>query len=160
MSLEATIAGSRPSLTAIIDVVGAHFAVTRKQLLGESQTQQLAGPRHIAMLIASHFGHSASQIGRSLKRDHTSVLHGVKKARERCARDQHLQRTVDLLTRQSGDPASPANRDEVSRDAAEALLTELLETARARGRAAIRRNPAQALTRMALAFAELTGDAA
>jgi chromosomal replication initiator protein len=94
-------ANPRPaSIPDIQDVVCAHFAITREQLLSKSRTARLAMPRQLAMYLArTHTKESLPAIGEAFGgRNHTTVMHAVKKVTELLADDEQARETVRTLT--------------------------------------------------------------
>ena len=60
--------------------------VTVAELRGPIRERRVAWPRQDFMLAANKAGHSLTRIGDYLGgRDHTTVLHGIRRARERAA---------------------------------------------------------------------------
>ena len=64
----------------VIKAVCDESGVTRNELLGPSRMATFVLARHVAMWLCSVKGISSlSEIGRVFNRDHTSVLHGVRR---------------------------------------------------------------------------------
>jgi chromosomal replication initiator protein len=64
----------------ILEETAAYFSVTRADLVGKSRSRQLTTARHVAMYLARECtGLSLIKIGELFERDHTTVLHGIKK---------------------------------------------------------------------------------
>lgn len=59
--------------------------ITLSQMVGPSRDARAAHARQDAMLAAYEAGYSMSSIGRAFNRHHTTVLHGIRRARERAA---------------------------------------------------------------------------
>ncbi len=78
-----------------------HFNLKQADLLSERRTRAVARPRQIAMyLCKQHTTRSYPDIGRRFGgRDHTTVLHGVRKIEELMASDDQIARDVEALTR-------------------------------------------------------------
>lgn len=67
-------------LDQIIELVCATQSVNRDEIMGRSQYRRIARARQLAMTLAREFTKlSLPQIGRKFKRDHTTILHGVRK---------------------------------------------------------------------------------
>lgn len=79
--LEGSVTAPVPQpIARIIAAVCAHFVVGRPELLGEGQAAHLVLARHTAMaLVRQVHGISLPRIGRAFRRDHTSVLHAVRR---------------------------------------------------------------------------------
>ncbi len=71
----------QPTMDDIIQIVTAHFSVKLSDLQSKKRTNQVAFPRQIAMFLARKITrHSLEEIGGFFGgRDHSTVLHGVKK---------------------------------------------------------------------------------
>jgi chromosomal replication initiator protein len=64
-----------------------YFGLNMVELLRETNTIHLVRPRQIAFYLCHRFTtHSLSKIGESFRRDHTTVLHGIK--RIACLREE------------------------------------------------------------------------
>lgn len=85
----------------IQNVICKHFSVTRADLLSACRARKLVRPRQIAMYIAKVItGRSLPEIGRRFgNRDHTTVLHAVRKIEEMVKLDKTLAEEVELLKR-------------------------------------------------------------
>ncbi|MEP3429193.1 MAG: chromosomal replication initiator protein DnaA [Roseibium sp.] len=85
----------------IQQVVCKHFSVTKSDLLSPCRARTLVRPRQIAMYIAKVMtGRSLPEIGRRFgNRDHTTVLHAVRKIDGMVAQDKVLAQEVELLKR-------------------------------------------------------------
>ena len=81
--------------------VAEHYNIRLSDLVGPKRVRTLARPRQIAMyLCKQHTTRSYPDIGRRFGgRDHTTVLHGVRKIEELCAEDHGLAEDVQLLRR-------------------------------------------------------------
>lgn len=81
---------------ALADVV-RKLGVSAAMLTGRCRSAPIAEQRHIAMRLLERRGLSACAIGRVLKRDHSTVLYGLRIAKERAKRDQSFAaRLADL----------------------------------------------------------------
>ncbi len=85
----------------IQQVVCKHFSVTKADLLSSCRARTLVRPRQIAMYIAKVMtGRSLPEIGRRFgNRDHTTVLHAVRKIESMVKHDTVLAQEVELLKR-------------------------------------------------------------
>ena len=93
-------ASPRPAtLPSITNAVCEHFSLTREEITGRGRASRLTRPRHIAMyLMREETKHSLPAIGAELgNRDHTTVLHGVRKITGELTRDPTLQLAVDSI---------------------------------------------------------------
>ncbi|WP_395942813.1 chromosomal replication initiator protein DnaA [Brevundimonas sp.] len=91
----------RITVDEIQKTVADHFTLKQADLLSERRTRSVARPRQIAMyLCKQHTTRSYPDIGRRFGgRDHTTVLHGVRKIEELMAQDDQIARDVEALTR-------------------------------------------------------------
>ena len=91
----------RITVDEIQKTVADHFSLKQADLLSERRTRAVARPRQIAMwLCKQHTTRSYPDIGRRFGgRDHTTVLHGVRKIEELMGQDDQIARDVEALTR-------------------------------------------------------------
>ena len=82
------------------------FNVKLADLKGPRRTRQLVTPRQIAMfLIRKHTSLSLPEIGKRFGgRDHTTVIHAVKKVDAELTRDIAYRNKLDLVARTLGLP--------------------------------------------------------
>ncbi|WP_293321475.1 chromosomal replication initiator protein DnaA [Phenylobacterium sp.] len=110
LSLDEAQAILRPHLSAperkvtvdhIQKAVAEHFGLTQADLLSERRARAVARPRQAAMWIAKQITtRSLPDIGRRFGgRDHTTVLHAVRRIEALKAEDPSLARDLDLLLR-------------------------------------------------------------
>ena len=98
------VASSEPKRVRIEDiqkVVGRHYNVSRNDLLSARRTQVIVRPRQIAMYLAKTLTpRSLPEIGRRFGgRDHTTVLHAVRKIDKLAGEDPKLAQEIELLKR-------------------------------------------------------------
>ena len=91
----------RVTVDEIQKLTADHFGLKQADLLSERRTRSVARPRQVAMwLCKQHTTRSYPDIGRRFGgRDHTTVLHAVKKVEELLASDDQIARDVEALTR-------------------------------------------------------------
>jgi chromosomal replication initiator protein len=82
-------------------VVARHYNVSRQELVSNRRTRVIVKPRQIAMYLAKTMTpRSFPEIGRRFGgRDHTTVLHAVRKIEELIGDDTKLGHEVELLKR-------------------------------------------------------------
>ena len=82
--------------------VAEHYNVRLSDLIGPKRVRTIARPRQIAMYLAKHMTpRSLPEIGRRFGgRDHTTIMHGVRKIEEIMATDSQLCDDLQLLRRQ------------------------------------------------------------
>lgn len=61
------------------------YGVTAKDIIGRSRLPHLVEARQAAMMFARDEGVGLEDVGAHMDRDHTTVLHGERRARERLA---------------------------------------------------------------------------
>ncbi|WP_112874264.1 chromosomal replication initiator protein DnaA [Paracoccus endophyticus] len=81
--------------------VAEHYNIRLSDLVGPKRVRTLARPRQIAMYLAKQMtSRSLPEIGRRFGgRDHTTILHGVKRIEELRSEDRSLAEDIDLLRR-------------------------------------------------------------
>lgn len=84
-SFIASIAGHprRASIKQIVRDVAAAYGEKAEDILGRDRKRKFVIPRQEVMRRAYEAGLSLPQIGRAMGRDHTTVLHGISRAKER-----------------------------------------------------------------------------
>jgi chromosomal replication initiator protein len=82
-------------------VVARHYNVSRQELVSNRRTRVIVKPRQIAMYLSKTMTpRSFPEIGRRFGgRDHTTVLHAVRKIEELISADQKLSHEIELLRR-------------------------------------------------------------
>ena len=92
----------RVKIEDIQRVVARQYNVSRSDLLSSRRTANVVRPRQVAMYLAKTLTlRSLPEIGRRFGgRDHTTVLHAVRKIEALVAKDVSLSDEVDLLKRQ------------------------------------------------------------
>lgn len=78
----------RPSHLAIHDLIrqaAIQFEAMPSEIIGRSAAAAHVRPRQWVMFEAHLIGKSSTEIGRALNRDHSTVLHGVRREAERRA---------------------------------------------------------------------------
>ena len=85
----------------ILRVVSKHYNVSRADLLSQRRTATVVKPRQIAMYLAKTLTlRSLPEIGRRFGgRDHTTVLHAVRKIDGLIATDRALADEIEVLKR-------------------------------------------------------------
>ena len=99
--MQANPDGSRVKIDDILKVVGRHFNVGRTDLLSPRRARSVVVPRQIGMYLAKKMtARSLPEIGRRFGgRDHSTVLHAVRKIEDQIKTDDKLAREVALLIR-------------------------------------------------------------
>jgi len=81
--------------------VAEHYNVRLSDMIGPKRVRTIARPRQIAMYLSKHMTpRSLPEIGRRFGgRDHTTIMHGVRKIEEMMATDSQLADDLQLLRR-------------------------------------------------------------
>ncbi|UWP95441.1 chromosomal replication initiator protein DnaA [Aliiroseovarius crassostreae] len=81
--------------------VSEHYNIRLSDLIGPKRVRTIARPRQVAMYLAKHMtSRSLPEIGRRFGgRDHTTVMHGVKRIDELKAVDDQIAEDLELLRR-------------------------------------------------------------
>ena len=92
---------NRVKIDDILKIVGRHYNVARADLLSPRRARSIVVPRQIGMYLAKKMTpRSLPEIGRRFgDRDHSTVLHAVRKIEELVKTDDRMARDVALLTR-------------------------------------------------------------
>ena len=92
----------RVKIEDIQKLVASHYSVSRADILSSRRTAAVVKPRQVAMFLAKILTlRSLPEIGRRFGgRDHTTVLHAVRKIEALVARDTALSEEVESLKRQ------------------------------------------------------------
>ncbi|WP_299808975.1 chromosomal replication initiator protein DnaA [uncultured Roseibium sp.] len=104
LTLRDLVRSSEPRRVKIEDiqrVVSKHYNVSKADLLSARRTRTIVRPRQIAMYLAKVMTpRSLPEIGRRFgNRDHTTVLHAVRKIEELARGDYALAQELELLKR-------------------------------------------------------------
>ena len=81
--------------------VSEHYNIRLSELVGPKRLRIYARPRQVAMYLAKqHTNRSLPEIGRRFGgRDHTTIMHGVRKIEELIATDSQIAEDVEMLRR-------------------------------------------------------------
>ena len=80
--------------------VAEHFNISVKELQSSRRARTVARPRQVAMYLAKQLtSRSLPEIGRKFDRDHTTVMHAVRKVEELIIEDQSLAENIEILRR-------------------------------------------------------------
>ena len=91
----------RVRIEDILRIVSRHYKVPRNDLLSSRRSRDVVRPRQIAMYLAKALtSRSLPEIGRRFGgRDHTTVLHSVRKVEQMMKDDGDLCQEIELLKR-------------------------------------------------------------
>jgi chromosomal replication initiator protein len=81
--------------------VAEHYNVRLSDMIGPKRVRTIARPRQVAMYLSKHLTtRSLPEIGRRFGgRDHTTIMHGIRKVDELKSSDSQLAEDIDLLRR-------------------------------------------------------------
>ena len=92
------ISSGNKSITVetIQNVVANYFNLSLQEMLSARRSRSLARPRQMAMYLAKqHTTNSLPDIGRKFSnRDHTTVIHAVKKIEELIKKDDEIRQNI------------------------------------------------------------------
>lgn len=90
--------GLRPTPELILDETSAFYNVDSSKILGNFKTKDIILPRQITMyLIRDLTDLSLPEIGRFMGRDHTTVMHSIKKIEKECQSNPNFKNALDDL---------------------------------------------------------------
>ncbi len=95
----------RVRIDDILKIVSRHFKIPRTDILSSRRSRDVVRPRQIAMYLAKSLtSRSLPEIGRRFGgRDHTTVLHSVRKVEQLMRDDGDLCQQIELLKRMLSD---------------------------------------------------------
>ncbi|MDD8022016.1 MAG: chromosomal replication initiator protein DnaA [Paracoccaceae bacterium] len=81
--------------------VAEHYTIRLSDMIGPKRVRTIARPRQVAMYLAKQLTtRSLPEIGRRFGgRDHTTIMHGIRKIEELKGADRQLAEDIDLLRR-------------------------------------------------------------
>lgn len=83
------------SMRDVLDAVAAEFEVPAAEIRGRRKTQRVAWARQAAMwMMRERLGVSFPRIGQLLRRDHSTVQHGVRAMAARIAADADVAQAM------------------------------------------------------------------
>ena len=83
----------------IIETVAEHFGITPGDIKGNKRNSEIVKPRQIAMYLCRYLTETPlKQIGAYMgKKDHSTVLHGVRAIEGELQTSESLKSTVDVI---------------------------------------------------------------
>ena len=82
----------------VVDKVAKYYNLTAKDLYGESRVKDIKNARQIAMyLMNEQLGLSTVKIGNEFKKDHTTIMHGIKVIKTQLKTDFNLRTQISDL---------------------------------------------------------------
>lgn len=106
-ALKDLISSSNKEITVdfIIDIVADHYNISAADILSGKRRRNISYPRQICMYLCREYTSvSLDEIGKQMgRRDHTTVLHGIKKITDDLENnDEELKETLGLLVKKIG----------------------------------------------------------
>ena len=91
----------RVKIDDILRIISKHFGVSRGDILSQRRNRSIVWPRQIGMFLAKSLtARSLPEIGRRFGgRDHTTVLHAIRKIEGQIQEDAALREEVEILKR-------------------------------------------------------------
>lgn len=90
----------RTTIDEIQKKVAEYFNISVKEMQSSRRARTVARPRQVAMYLAKQLtSRSLPEIGRKFDRDHTTVMHAVRKVEELVLEDSSLAENVNALRR-------------------------------------------------------------
>ena len=91
----------RIKIDDILRVISRHYGVTRSDILSERRNRSIVLPRQVGMYLAKRLtARSLPEIGRRFGgRDHTTVLHAIRKIEKEISGNQTLREDLSILER-------------------------------------------------------------
>ena len=87
------------AIARIARAVAAHCGVTVPAMLGEGRSGPVVAARQMAMaLVHDMHGYTLKRIGRPFDRDHTTVLHSLRRVAERRAADAEYEAAYQAIS--------------------------------------------------------------
>ena len=107
MIIRDLLAGIEPRRVKIEDILKAvsrHFAVSKQDILSQRRHRSVVWPRQIGMYLAKQMtSRSLPEIGRRFgDRDHTTVLHAIRKIDKELEGNTRLRDELEELKKQIG----------------------------------------------------------
>lgn len=83
----------------IVDIVSEHFNISKEDITSKKRNAEYVLPRQIIMYLCRNMTDASLQnIGKLLsKKDHTTVLHGIKKIEEKINTDEELKNKIETI---------------------------------------------------------------
>lgn len=92
----------RIKIEDILRIVSRHYAVSKQDILSDRRHRSVVRPRQVGMYLAKHLtSRSLPEIGRRFgNRDHTTVLHAIRKIDREVGENPRLKDEIEELKRQ------------------------------------------------------------
>jgi chromosomal replication initiator protein len=94
---ERIISSDSKSSVVLLARVCEHFEITMTELLSKDRHAHIADARHVAAWLLRETGLSYPSIGKVLERDHTTIMHSVRKVEREIASEPRAAETLRRL---------------------------------------------------------------
>lgn len=92
-----------PGASVVLKTVAEFWNVSVDEILGDARPMRVTHPRKVVMwLLNVHCGHSSAEIGRLMRRDHTTILSGARSIEGLRKTDARLDEQLEHLGRVLG----------------------------------------------------------
>ena len=82
----------------VVDTVAKYYNLTAKDLYGTSREKDIKNARQVAMyLMNDQLGLSTVKIGNEFKKDHTTIMHGIKVVKTSLKKDFNLRSDISTI---------------------------------------------------------------
>lgn len=86
------------TIDSIIDIVAEHFGISRADILSKKRNAEIAQPRQIVMYLCRDvLDLPYKSIGKSLGRDHSTVMHGITAVEDEMSQYPEMEKTIGVL---------------------------------------------------------------
>ena len=87
----------------VIEVVCQHFHVGIDEIRSKERNEDIVIPRQIAMYLCSEYSdYSSNELATLFDREHSSVLHAIRRIKEEIETDTYIRKSVETLTKKLG----------------------------------------------------------
>jgi chromosomal replication initiator protein len=112
-------------------LVAEYYDVSRDGLIGNRRKEKLVMARHMAMYLARvTLGLSYPDVGREFRRDHTTVIHAVRKMARYIREDESVRADMEEIRKSMSDDLTvpaPAPRALLSDEDREQIVSEVIQ---------------------------------
>ena len=100
-ALKDTIFPDKPTIVTpnlILDVVANHYGLDPEDITSKKRTAEITVPRHIFMYLCRDMTSTTLKgVAAMLERDHSTVMHGVKKIEDEIKNNTEMKETIELI---------------------------------------------------------------
>jgi chromosomal replication initiator protein len=82
----------------VLNKISEFYGLNKEDILNQKRDRELVHPRQVMMYILRHeLNYSYPKIGKELKRDHTTVIHGCEKIEKAIVQNDGLKQEISLI---------------------------------------------------------------